>query len=146
MNKPLEIINRMNSVKVELASVQDLTTAHRSLRDIATELNFFAELTSRGETDLRVAKQDLDKKLQEYKQKLEEDLQQANQRYEKNKKETLRLLPNVKSMMAKTIQVVNEVEATAKDLGVPVPVPVKESLSMIQQVERLVRNIEANIK
>jgi hypothetical protein len=146
MNKPLEIINRMNSVKIELANVQDLLTATRSLKDLAMELNSLAELTSRGETDLRVAKVDLDKKLQEYKSKLEADLEKTSQRYESNKKETLRLLPDVKSRIAKTTQVINEVEATAKELGIPVPVPVKEGLAMIQQIERLVRNVEANIK
>jgi DNA repair exonuclease SbcCD ATPase subunit len=146
MNKALEIINRMNSVKIELANVQDLLTATRSLRDLATELNFLAELTTRGERDLRAAKVDLDKKIQEYKSKLEGDLEQTNQRYEKNKKETLSLLPDVKSRIAKTTQVINEVEATAKELGVPVPVPVKEGLAMIKQIERLVSNVQANIK
>ncbi len=146
MNKPLEIINRMNSVKIELANVQDLLKATRSLKELAMELNNLAEVTSRGEVDLRVAKENLDKKLQEYKSKLEGDLEQSNQRYESNKKQTLSLLPDVKSRIAKTAQVINEVEATAKELGVPVPIPVKEGLTMIQQVERLVRNVEANIK
>jgi hypothetical protein len=146
MNKPLEIINRMNSVKIELANVQDLLTATRSLKDLAMELNNLAELTIRGERDLRVAKVDLDKKLEEYKSKLEGDLEQSSQRYENNKKETLRLLPDVKSRIAKTTQVINEVEATAKELGVPVPVPVKEGLAMIKQIERLVSNVQANIK
>jgi hypothetical protein len=136
----------MNSVKIELANVQDLLTATRSLKDLAMELNNLAELTIRGERDLRVAKVDLDKKLEEYKSKLEGDLEQSSQRYENNKKETLRLLPDVKSRIAKTTQVINEVEATAKDLGIPVPVPVKEGLAMIQQIERLVSNVQANIK
>ena len=136
----------MNSVKIELANVQDLLTATRSLKDLAMELNNLAELTIRGERDLRVAKVDLDKKLEEYKSKLEGDLEQSSQRYENNKKETLRLLPDVKSRIAKTTQVINEVEATAKELGVPVPVPVKEGLAMIKQIERLVSNVQANIK
>ena len=146
MNKPLEIINRMNSVKIELANVQDLLTATRSLKDLAMELNNLAELTVRSERDLRVAKVDLDKKLEEYKSKLEGDLEKTGQRYESNKKQTLGLLPDVKSRIAKTAQVISEVEATAKELGVPVPIPVKEGLTMIEQVERLVRNVEANIK
>lgn len=136
----------MNSVKIELANVQDLLKATRSLKEVAMQLNNLAEVTSLGEVDLRVAKENLDKKLQEYKSKLEGDLEQANQRYESNKKQTLSLLPDVKSRIAKTAQVINEVEATAKELGVPVPIPVKEGLTMIQQVERLVRNVEANIK
>jgi hypothetical protein len=146
MNKPLEIINRMNSVKIELANVQDLLTATRSLKDLAMELNNLAELTIRGERDLRVAKVDLDKKLEEYKSKLEADLEKTSQRYESNKKETLRLLPDVKSRIAKTTDDLFLVEVTAKELGVPVPIPVKEGRAMIQQVERLVRNVEANIK
>jgi hypothetical protein len=146
MNKPLEIINRMNSVKIELANVQDLLTATRSLRDLTPELVSASALTNRSKKDLQVAKQDIDKKLQEYKSKLEADLEQINQLHESNKKETLRVLQDVKSRMAKTAQVINEVEATAKELGVPVPVPVKEGLAMIQQIERLVSNVQANIK
>ena len=136
----------MTSRKVELANVNDLNEARKKLLAVAQELDGLANSYRRIEMDYRNQSNSIQQEISDFVKQKEANLAKLEDSVNRRKNEIKQQVTDVKSVLATTEKVVVEVEQTAKDLGVPMPIPVKEAKQLIDSVGGLVRNVNANIK
>ena len=134
------------AVKVELANVNDLNEARKKLLAAAQELDGLANSYRRIEMDYRNQSNSIQQEIADFVKQKEANLAKLEDSVNRRKNEIKQQVTDVKSVLATTEKVVVEVEQTAKDLGVPMPIPVKEAKQLIDSVGGLVRNVNANIK
>lgn len=146
MDKALKIMNGMQSRKIELANVNDLNEARKKLLAVGQELDGLANSYQRADYDYRKQSNSIEQEIAEFVKQKEANLAQLKGFIEKRKDEINRQVNEVKSVLATTEKVIVEVEQTAKDLGVPMPIPVKEAKQLVNSVGGLVRNISVYIK
>lgn len=133
-------------VKVELANVNDLNEARKKLLAIGQELDGLANSYQRADYDYRKQSNSIEQEIAEFVKQKEANLAQLKGFIEKRKDEINRQVNEVKSVLATTEKVIVEVEQTAKDLGVPMPIPVKEAKQLVDSVGGLVRNVASYIR
>lgn len=136
----------MQSRKIELANVNDLNEARKKLLAVGQELDGLANSYQRADYDYRKQSNSIEQEIAEFVKQKEANLAQLKGFIEKRKDEINRQVNEVKSVLATTEKVIVEVEQTAKDLGVPMPIPVKEAKQLVNSVGGLVRNISVYIK
>ena len=146
MDKALKIMNGMTSRKIQLANVNDLNEARKKLLAVAKELDDLANSYRRIEMDYRNQSNSIQQEIADFVKQKEANLAKLEDSVNRRKNEIKQQVTDVKSVLATTEKVVVEVEQTAKDLGVPMPIPVKEAKQLIDSVDGLVRNVNANIK
>lgn len=139
-------MNGMTSRKIELANVNDLNEARKKLLAVAQELDGLANSYRRIEMDYRNQSNSIQQEIADFVKQKEDNLAKLEDSVNRRKNEIKQQVTDVKSVLATTEKVVVEVEQTAKDLGVPMPIPVKEAKQLIDSVGGLVRNVNANIK
>ena len=133
-------------VKVELANVNDLNEARKKLLAVGQELDGLANSYQRADYDYRKQSNSIEQEIAEFVKQKEANLAQLKEFIEKRKDEINRQVNEVKSVLATTEKVIVEVEQTAKDLGVPMPIPVKEAKQLVDSVGGLVRNVASYIR
>ena len=138
-------MNEMTSRKVELANVNDLNEARKKLLAVAQELDGLANSYRSIEMDYRNQSNSIQQEIADFVKQKEANLAKLEDSVNRRKNEIKQQVTDVKSVLATTEKVVVEVEQTAKDLGVPMPIPVKEAKQLIDSVGGLVRNVNANI-
>ena len=146
MDKALKIMNGMQSRKIELANVNDLNEARKKLLAVGQELDGLANSYQRADYDYRKQSNSIEQEIAEFVKQKEANLAQLKGFIEKRKDEINRQVNEVKSVLATTEKVIVEVEQTAKDLGVPMPIPVKEAKQLVDSVGGLVRNVASYIR
>lgn len=139
-------MNGVQARKIELANVNDLNEARKKLLAVAQELDGLANSYRRVEMDYRNQSNSIQQEIADFVKQKEANLAKLEDSVNRRKNEIKQQVTDVKSVLATTEKVVVEVEQTAKDLGVPMPIPVKEAKQLIDSVGGLVRNISANIK
>ena len=146
MEKALKIINGMQSRKIELANVNDLNEARKKLLAVGQELDSLGSSYQRADRDYRSQVNSIEQEVADFVRQKEANLAKLEDSVNRIKIRINQQANEVKSVLATTQKVVVEVEQTAKDLGVPMPIPVKEAKQLINSVDSLVRNIFAYIK
>lgn len=146
MDKALKIMNGMQSRKIELANVNDLNEARKKLLAVGQELDSLGSLYQRADRDYRSQVNSMEQEIADFVRQKEANLAKLENSVNRIKNQINQQANEVKSVLANTQKVVVEVEQTAKDLGVPMPIPVKEAKQLINSVDSLVRNIFAYIK
>lgn len=139
-------MNEMQSRKIELANVNDLNEARKKLLAVGQELDGLANSYQRADYDYRKQSNSIEQEIAEFVKQKEANLAQLKGFIEKRKDEINRQVNEVKSVLATTEKVIIEVEQTAKDLGVPMPIPVKEAKQLVDSVGGLVRNVASYIR
>ena len=146
MEKALKIINGMQSRKIELANVNDLNEARKKLLAVGQELDSLGSSYQRADREYRSQINSMEQEIADFVRQKEANLAKLESSVDRIKIRINQQTNEVKSVLAATQKVVVEVEQTAKDLGVPMPIPVKEAKQLINSVDSLVRNIFAYIK
>lgn len=146
MEKALKIMNGMTSRKIELANVNDLNEARKKLLAVGQELDSLGSSYQRADRDYRSQVNSIEQEVADFVRQKEANLAKLEDSVNRIKIRINQQANEVKSVLATTQKVVVEVEQTAKDLGVPMPIPVKEAKQLINSVDSLVRNIFAYIK
>lgn len=146
MEKALKIINGMQSRKIELANVNDLNEARKKLLAVGQELDSLGSSYQRADRDYRSQVNSIEQEVADFVRQKEANLAKLEDSVNRIKIRINQQANEVKSVLATTQKVVVEVEQTAKDLGVPMPIPVKEAKQLINSVDSLVRNIFTYIK
>lgn len=146
MNKQLGIINEMKTRKIELANVNDLNEARKKLLAVGQELDGLANSYQRAEFEYRKQSTNIQQEIADFVKQKEANLAKLTEFINKGKNEIKQQVDDVKSVLANTEKVVMEVEQTAKDLGVPMPIPVKEAKQLIDSIGSLVRNVNSYVR
>jgi len=136
----------MTSRKIELANVNDLNEARKKLLAVGQELDSLGSSYQRADRDYRSQVNSIEQEVADFVRQKEANLAKLEDSVNRIKIRINQQANEVKSVLATTQKVVVEVEQTAKDLGVPMPIPVKEAKQLINSVDSLVRNIFAYIK
>ena len=136
----------MQSRKIELANVNDLNEARKKLLAVGQELDSLGSSYQRADRDYRSQVNSIEQEVADFVRQKEANLAKLEDSVNRIKIRINQQANEVKSVLATTQKVVVEVEQTAKDLGVPMPIPVKEAKQLINSVDSLVRNIFAYIK
>ena len=139
-------MNGMQSRKIELANVNDLNEARKKLLAVGQELDSLGSSYQRADRDYRSQVNSIEQEVADFVRQKEANLAKLEDSVNRIKIRINQQANEVKSVLATTQKVVVEVEQTAKDLGVPMPIPVKEAKQLINSVDSLVRNIFAYIK
>ena len=134
------------AVMVELANVNDLNEARKKLLAVGQELDSLGSSYQRADRDYRSQVNSIEQEVADFVRQKEANLAKLEDSVNRIKIRINQQANEVKSVLATTQKVVVEVEQTAKDLGVPMPIPVKEAKQLINSVDSLVRNIFAYIK
>jgi DNA repair exonuclease SbcCD ATPase subunit len=146
MNKQLGIINEMKPRKIELANVNDLNEARKKLLAVGQELDGLANSYQRAEFEYRKQSTNIQQEIADFVKQKEANLAKLTEFINKGKNEIKQQVNDVKSALTNTEKVVMEVEQTAKDLGVPMPIPVKEAKQLIDSIGSLVRNVNSYVR
>jgi DNA repair exonuclease SbcCD ATPase subunit len=146
MNKQLGIINEMKPRKIELANVNDLNEARKKLLAVGQELDGLANSYQRAEFEYRKQSTNIQQEIADFVKQKEANLAKLTEFINKGKNEIKQQVDDVKSALTNTEKVVMEVEQTAKDLGVPMPIPVKEAKQLIDSIGSLVRNVNSYVR
>ena len=136
-------MNGMQARKIELANVNDLNKAVAELKEVAISLNSLANRFQRADIDLRGAEQKMQQDIADYAKRLQDQFDSSVKEHARMKGDLRGALGYVKQILVKTEKVTRDVEQTAKDLGVPMPIPVKEAKQFINNVDSLINNVEA---
>lgn len=146
MDKALKIMNGMQARKIELANVNDLNKATKELSADAIALTGLANRFQRVDMDLRGAEQKMQQEIADYTKRLQDQFDVSVKEHARLKDDIRSGAAAVKKVLVQVEKVTKEVEQTAKELGVPMPIPVKEAKQLTQRVDSLINNVTAYIK
>lgn len=133
-------------VKVELANVNDLNKATNKLLTVGLELDSIANVYRREAQDYRNQVNTMEQEIADFIKQKEANLAKLGDSVNRRKNEIKQQITDVNSVLSITEKVIVEVEQAAKDLGVPMPIPVKEAKQLVDSVGGLVRNVTSYIK
>ena len=145
MEKALKIMNGMTSRKIEMANVNDLNEARNNLLGVNQELRDSQEIYDRLVSAHRNQSNSIQQEIANFVKEKESFLAKMDASLNARKNEVKQRVSDVKSVLSTTERVVVEVEQAAKELGVPMPIPVKEAKQLINSVDSYVRNVTSRI-
>ena len=141
----------LSAKKPPIMRINGMMTVLETIPPLAAEQvksMVFALMTEyqRAEFEYRKQSTNIQQEIADFVKQKEANLAKLTEFINKGKNEIKQQVDDVKSALRNTEKVVMDVEQTAKDLGVPMPIPVKEAKQLIDSIGSLVRNVNSYVR